>query len=138
MGAGSDRDRYGRWVGDVWMDGMRINYEMVRRGHAWAYTRYAKSTAIVELEDEARRAGRGLWSLDPEDREAPWLWRRRARAPSSEDERGTQAPGPIVCGSKTRCAQMSDCDEAHAYLRECGASQLDGDGDGVPCEQLCR
>jgi endonuclease YncB( thermonuclease family) len=133
-----DRDRYGRWVGDVWVGEMRVNYEMVRQGHAWAYTRYAKSTAIVELEDEARREGRGLWRLDPEDRQAPWQWRRRERAPSSDDARPTRTPDPIVCGSKTRCKQMNDCEEARAYLLECGSSRLDGDGDGVPCEKLCR
>lgn len=44
----------------------------------------------------------------------------------------------ITCGSKRRCGQMLSCDEAMAYLTQCGVSSLDRDGDGVPCESLCR
>ncbi|QBQ53071.1 hypothetical protein E3U44_19085 [Nitrosococcus wardiae] len=32
---------------------------------------------------------------------------------------------------------MDSCTEALRYLA-CGLSRLDGDGDGVPCEVLCR
>jgi cold shock CspA family protein len=42
------------------------------------------------------------------------------------------------CLGKTRCPQMSSCAEATFYLRHCPGTQIDGDGDGVPCEdQLC-
>ena len=42
------------------------------------------------------------------------------------------------CGSKRTCKQMADCAEARHYLNDCGVSSLDGDGDGMPCEKLCR
>jgi len=42
------------------------------------------------------------------------------------------------CGSKRTCKQMSDCAEARHYLTACGVKSLDGDGDGMPCESLCR
>ena len=42
------------------------------------------------------------------------------------------------CGSKRTCKEMADCAEAMHYLNNCGLSRLDGDGDGVPCEALCR
>lgn len=42
------------------------------------------------------------------------------------------------CGGKTKCAQMDSCEEAYYYLRKCGLTRLDGDGDGVPCESICR
>lgn len=42
------------------------------------------------------------------------------------------------CGPKRYCNQMSSCAEAMHYLQECGLSRLDGDGDGVPCESICR
>ena len=45
------------------------------------------------------------------------------------------APG---CGDKRYCREMSDCAEAMHYLNNCGVRSLDGDGDGVPCEALCR
>lgn len=42
------------------------------------------------------------------------------------------------CQGKTRCPQMSSCAEATFYLRHCPGTQMDGDGDGIPCEdQLC-
>ena len=42
------------------------------------------------------------------------------------------------CGSKTTCSAMNSCEEATFYLNSCGISQLDSDGDGVPCESICR
>jgi hypothetical protein len=33
---------------------------------------------------------------------------------------------------------MASCEEALFYLRECGLQDMDGDGDGLPCERsLC-
>jgi endonuclease YncB( thermonuclease family) len=115
-----DVDAYGRVVGEVYVAGRHLNAEMVRLGHAWAYTRYARSLEVVELENRARRAGVGLWALPEAQREPPWLWRRR----------GGKA-------AERRCAQMRDCEEAYRYLEHCGGSRIDGDGDGVPCEELC-
>jgi hypothetical protein len=34
--------------------------------------------------------------------------------------------------------QMQSCEEAKFYLTTCGVKRLDGDGDGVPCTQLCK
>ena len=42
----------------------------------------------------------------------------------------------VVCGSKRYCRQMDSCEEARAFLSQCGLSRLDGDKDGVPCEVL--
>jgi cold shock CspA family protein len=42
------------------------------------------------------------------------------------------------CEGKTRCSQMSSCEEAQFYLRNCPGTEMDGDRDGVPCEsQWC-
>ncbi|MDO9164429.1 MAG: cold shock domain-containing protein [Methylococcaceae bacterium] len=42
------------------------------------------------------------------------------------------------CSGKTRCAQMTSCEEAMFYLKNCPGSVTDGDGDGLPCEdQWC-
>ena len=41
------------------------------------------------------------------------------------------------CSAKKYCKDMSICDEAKAYLVQCGMKNLDRDGDGVPCEALC-
>lgn len=42
---------------------------------------------------------------------------------------------PYRCDGRTRCSQMNSCAEATFFLRNCPGTQMDGDGDGVPCEQ---
>ena len=44
----------------------------------------------------------------------------------------------VDCSAKRYCKDMSICDEAKAYLIQCGFKNLDRDGDGVPCEALCN
>ncbi|MFN3543573.1 MAG: thermonuclease family protein [Thiobacillus sp.] len=67
-------DAYGRTLGRLNVDGLDVSAELVRRGHAWAAARDA-ADPLGQLQDEARRARRGLWS-DP-DPLPPWVWRRR-------------------------------------------------------------
>jgi cold shock CspA family protein len=40
-----------------------------------------------------------------------------------------------TCHGKTRCSQMSSCEEARFYIRNCPGTKMDGDGDGIPCER---
>jgi endonuclease G, mitochondrial len=42
------------------------------------------------------------------------------------------------CNGKKTCKEMSSCAEAKFYLNNCGVTRIDGDGDGIPCEKLCR
>jgi endonuclease G len=42
------------------------------------------------------------------------------------------------CRGKRTCKEMSSCEEAIFYLNNCGVTKIDGDGDGMPCEKLCR
>lgn len=39
------------------------------------------------------------------------------------------------CDGRTHCSQMSSCAEATFFLRNCPNVEMDGNGDGVPCEQ---
>ena len=48
------------------------------------------------------------------------------------------APAPeqgFRCDGRTRCRQMRSCAEAMYFLKHCPGVHLDGDGNGVPCEQ---
>jgi hypothetical protein len=45
------------------------------------------------------------------------------------------ATGPYRCDGRTHCSQMSSCEEAMFFLRNCPNTQMDGDGNGVPCEK---
>ena len=61
----SERDRFGRLLRFVYANGILVNAELVREGYARARvyppdTLYAKCFAA--LEEEAREAGRGMWS----------------------------------------------------------------------------
>jgi cold shock CspA family protein len=43
------------------------------------------------------------------------------------------------CDGRTRCSQMTSCEEATYFLRHCPGTKMDGDGDGIPCErQWCN
>ncbi|MGB5210571.1 MAG: thermonuclease family protein [Gammaproteobacteria bacterium] len=86
-----DTDRYGRVVAKVTRlsDGLVINTEMIRRGDAWVYRRYAGDPEVLtrlglqqlfELEQAARNQSVGLWSLPEAARTPPWEWRRQQRA----------------------------------------------------------
>lgn len=49
------------------------------------------------------------------------------------------ATSPFRCDGRTHCSQMTSCQEATYFLRHCPGVQMDGNNDGVPCEQQwCR
>lgn len=39
------------------------------------------------------------------------------------------------CDGRLHCSQMTSCGEAKLFLKHCPGVKMDGDGDGVPCEQ---
>ena len=56
-------DRYERTSARLRVDGLGVGRELVRQGDAWVYRKYSRDPTLLELEAEARAAGRGLWSL---------------------------------------------------------------------------
>jgi hypothetical protein len=40
-----------------------------------------------------------------------------------------------TCDGRTYCSQMTSCEEATFFLRNCPDVKMDGNHDGVPCEQ---
>lgn len=49
-----------------------------------------------------------------------------------------EMPGKHFCDGRRYCSQMTSCEEATYFLRHCPGTEMDGDGDGVPCEsQWC-
>ena len=71
------KDRYGRTIGVVFVDGLNVNAELVKQGMAWVYRKYTDDERLYVLESEAKQAKRGLW-LD-ENPIPPWEWRRGRR-----------------------------------------------------------
>lgn len=44
----------------------------------------------------------------------------------------------FTCDGRTQCSQMTSCAEATFFIKQCPGTQMDGDGDGKPCEsQWC-
>lgn len=73
---GDQRDKYGRLLVDLIVDGRSVNEIMVTEGMAWRW-RYSKSKKLKELEDIARKQQKGLWSLPENLRMEPWEWRKK-------------------------------------------------------------
>ena len=90
------RDRYGRYVSILTVDGADVGLAMIGSGLAWAYRDYLKdlpdgyAEAYEQAENEARRSGRGLWGA-PYPME-PWKWRRVYRQ-MQEKSRGADRGG---------------------------------------------
>ena len=70
-------DKYKRILGVVILpDGLNLNQELVKEGRCWWYRKYAPGDTVLEgLENEARKARKGLW-VDPQP-VPPWEWRKR-------------------------------------------------------------
>ena len=91
-------DAYGRSIAHLQKGAMPINTELVRLGFAWTYDstrtsvrsgseypqgasrsfrasrRYRRNASLMEAQNTARRAQRGLWAdASPTP---PWMWRR--------------------------------------------------------------
>jgi len=76
------KDRYGRGLGVIWIDGKCVNVEMVRRGHAWWFRRYSpNSKTLAEAEKDARANGRGLWAAESPVSPRQWRAAHRKKTP---------------------------------------------------------
>lgn len=74
------------------------------------------------------------WNLAPvpEVEDRSWIKRSDARPAFA----GTPAS---KCDGRTSCPQMTSCAEATYFIQRCPDTAMDGDRDGIPCEdQWCR
>ena len=56
--------------------------------------------------------------------------------PSAPQPLAAPAPAqPFRCDGRVHCSQMTSCAEATWFINHCPGTKMDGDGDGVPCEQ---
>lgn len=74
------KDRYGRHIGKVLVNGKDMNVEQIRRGLAWFYRQYEQELLAVDrqlydrAEIDARNFRKGLWSDTKPT--PPWEFRR--------------------------------------------------------------
>lgn len=69
-----EKDRYGRQVCRIVVDGKDVNRAQVATGMAWVYRQYSKDPLLIAAEMKARYQRAGLWAdADPVP---PWNYRR--------------------------------------------------------------
>jgi micrococcal nuclease len=144
------RDSHGRTLGTLYLGAQNINKLMVQEGHAWsARYKYDRGPYVAD-ERMAKALSRGL------NRDGGAVMPRDFRRLNGPCEPGAAAVAPLLklapvaasplpaavnarCDGRTRCSQMKSCAEATWFLKNCPDVEMDGDGDGVPCErQWCR
>ncbi|ATW33110.1 thermonuclease family protein [Candidatus Williamhamiltonella defendens] len=130
------KDRYGRFLANLYLGEVWINAEMVKQGDAWVYRQYSRDPRLLAFEKKAQEEKKGLWALPESQRVPPWEW-RKSRRTQGKPTASASEPAQWTCGAKRTCSQMTSCEEARFYLQQCGLSALDRNQDGVPCEKLC-
>jgi len=116
------KDKYGRTLARVSYLGKlhhrSLEESLLQAGLAWWYRKYSKDKKLGQIEEEARKAKRGLWA----DKKPvpPWEWRREKRARGTatckEDSDcilrlcccswralAKGAPPPAMCARRCRC-----------------------------------
>lgn len=138
-----DTDRYGRTVALVSVGDLVINRLLVEYGYAWVYDRYCKKPFCSEwkqLEEEARKAKRGLWK-NP-DAIPPWKYRRSSRKGKSTPSQASEQGACDCSGNIYNCSDFRTQREAQSCYEYClkqrgfDVHTLDRDKDGVACESL--
>jgi endonuclease YncB( thermonuclease family) len=69
------KDRYGRLIAEILVDGRNKNLEMVETGNAVEYQAYCDDSRFIEAQRTATQSSLGVWSKSG-DQQRPWEWRR--------------------------------------------------------------
>lgn len=67
-----------------------------------------------------------------------WLKRHLGLNKKPSEEKKEEDTKLGQCETKKSCSALASCNEAQIQFSVCGNTNLDGDGDGVPCESLCK
>jgi endonuclease YncB( thermonuclease family) len=125
----SDKDKYGRLLRYVYVDGIFINEYIVRQGLAKIYTyppdvKYQDK--ILAAQEDAREEGLGMWES--------------YMAAEEETEKIIIDVSKYECGANIyNCTDFTTQAEAQAVFDHCGPGdihRLDSDKDGIACESL--
>ena len=74
-----NRDRYGRTVAVVYVNGKNVNEEMVKNGNAWWYQEYdKKDTKMQAYQENAKKNKLGLFGK--RGYVEPWIYRKEKKA----------------------------------------------------------
>jgi len=60
-------------------------------------------------------------------------------ATTTASRSGAPSNSNFRCDGRIHCSQMTSCEEATWFLRNCPGTKMDGNNDGTPCEkQWCK
>ena len=62
-------------------------------------------------------------------------FKNRAHRRQLADSAPIALPEQSRCDGRTHCSQMTSCTEAKFFINNCPGTRMDGNNDGVPCEQ---
>jgi endonuclease YncB( thermonuclease family) len=142
------RDEHARVIGRVRDGTVDVGDRLVRDGHAWSSRyKYDRGPYVAE-ERMAQSLKRGLHAdgaaVQPRlfrERNAPCAGAPASQAPAAPIQ-PVVAPSPSIttasamrCDGRQYCSQMTSCAEAKWFLKNCPGMKMDGNNDGVPCEQ---
>ena len=147
------RDDHGRTVGKVYDGEKDLGDRMVRDGQAWS-SRYqydrgpymAEERMALALKRGVHGAGNAVLPRDFRKQHGP-CENVSARLPAAVMPLAavSVATGAVAatskllpgarCDGRIYCSQMTSCAEATWFLKSCPGVKMDGNRDGVPCEQ---
>lgn len=70
---------YNRIVGQVYLQDVWVNKELVANGNAWVEPRYSRTPELKALQKKAQANQIGIWSLPANQQMPPWEWRKQAK-----------------------------------------------------------
>lgn len=149
-----NRDSFGRLLRSVRIINKEKNRtndlgrKLLKKGYAEVYDKadfkYEKIYKL--LESHSKKSKRGIWSekcttneSEEEKEETSKVEDSEQTALTQNSEKEESSDTEYSCDVEKRyCTKMTSCEEAKFYLNTCGLERLDADGDGLPCESLCR
>jgi endonuclease YncB( thermonuclease family) len=76
----SGKDRYGRWIGHISVNGLNVNREMIATGNAWHYAAYSSDPSLAAVQSQAQTQKLGLWAQP--NPTPPWNYRKNGTNPA--------------------------------------------------------
>jgi endonuclease YncB( thermonuclease family) len=142
------RDKYSRILAHAYLpNGELFSAKMIEGGYGFRYV-YGKKvtnedTSLKTAEKNAKTANIGVWKVCDGVRKKVTKITSPYVVPSSifDIPRPISVPSGFLrtCSSEKRfCRSMNSCEEAKFHFLSCKVQSLDSDGDGVPCESICK
>jgi len=56
---------------------------------------------------------------------------------AKDKDKSQEKEQKFKCDGRQYCSQMTSCEEAIFFIKNCPNTKMDGDNDGKPCERRC-